>query len=113
MSLRKSKKEALHYGKLGSIDMTNVIPGVNDLETLEPDLSKEWHLTKNGTLSPKDVTLNSGVKVWWKCTHGHEWKTSVVKRTKRNFSCPYCKNTRASPGNCLAIKNPLFPAIPS
>ena len=33
------------------------------LAKLNPKLSKEWHPTKNGSLTPNDVTINSGKKV--------------------------------------------------
>ena len=31
-----------------------------------PHLVKEWHPTKNGDLTPKDVTYGSNKKVWWR-----------------------------------------------
>jgi len=39
--------------------------GYNDLETRYPDIAKEWHPTKNGSLKPSEVSHGSGVKVWW------------------------------------------------
>lgn len=39
--------------------------GFNDLATFCPELAKEWHPTKNGDLTPFDVTCKSGKKVWW------------------------------------------------
>ena len=32
----------------------------NCLKTLNPALAREWHPTKNGSLTPKDVTVSSG-----------------------------------------------------
>ena len=32
-----------------------VLKGFNDLLTVRPDLAKEWHPTKNGSLTPRDV----------------------------------------------------------
>ena len=45
--------------------------GENDLQTLYPELAKEWHPTKNKKLTPAYVTAQSGHKVWWlgKCGH--------------------------------------------
>ena len=37
-----------------------------------PELSKEWHPTKNGDLTPYDVTVGSHKKVWWICSKGHK-----------------------------------------
>ncbi len=66
-----------------------VVPGKNDLATTYPEISKEWHPTKNGELTPKDVTGGSHEKVWWKCPHGHEYMTAVLYRT-RGTNCPIC-----------------------
>ena len=73
-----------------------VVPSVS-LATLYPKLAKEWHPTKNDSLTPFDVTPYSGLKVWWKCSRGddHEWKTTVAHRAgERN--CPYCTLTPQS-----------------
>ena len=64
----------------------------NCLATLNPDLAKEWHPTKNGDLTPFEVTPVSGKKVWWKCEHGedHEWESTVANRAKGD-RCTVCK----------------------
>ena len=36
------------------------------LATKNPALSREWHPTKNGDLTPLDVSPGSNKKVWWK-----------------------------------------------
>jgi hypothetical protein len=45
-----------------------------------PNLANEWHPTKNGELSPYDVTNGSNKKVWWKCAKGndHEWEGNKI-----------------------------------
>mgnify|MGYP005702278633 CR=1 FL=1 len=68
----------------------------NSLATLNPNLAKQWHPKKNGNLTPLDVTLNSGKKVWWKCNrvNDHEWLAQI---SNRNISeCPYCTLTPQS-----------------
>ena len=79
----------------------------NCLATLNPGLAKEWHPTKNGDLTPFEVTLVSGKKVWWKCEHGedHEWESTVANRAKGD-RCTVCKNKKIVNSNCLAILNP-------
>ena len=67
----------------------NIILGYNDFATVMPSIAKEWHPTKNGDLTPQDVTVGSNKKVWWLCEKGHEWKTSVVHRSNGN-RCPKC-----------------------
>ena len=69
------------------------ISGVNDLQTLNPELAKEWHPTKNDNLYPKDVKSNSNKKVWWVCKKGHEWKASIVNRN-RGRGCPECSKEK-------------------
>lgn len=54
-----------------------------------PELAKQWHLTKNGTLTPYDVTCGSGKKVWWQCSKGHEWQAAIYSRSNGN-GCPIC-----------------------
>ena len=58
-----------------------VLLGFNDLASLHPTLAAEWHPTKNGALSPYNVTVSSGKKVWWQCSQGHEWEDTIYHRT--------------------------------
>ena len=61
----------------------------NCLQTVNPELAKEWHPTKNEKLTPRDVTYGSGKKVWWMCSRGHEWQAVISSRTKGN-ACTFC-----------------------
>ena len=45
----------------------------NNLQVRNPDLAREWHPTRNGSLLPKEVRPKSGKKVYWLCSKGHEW----------------------------------------
>ena len=42
-------------------------PKGKSLAELNPELANEWHPSKNGDLSPFDVTMRSDLSVWWKC----------------------------------------------
>jgi len=77
----------------------------NSLFFLNPQLAKEWHPKKNGRLSPKDVSLKSGKKVWWICKKGHEWQAVIYNRSIGR-GCPYCANKQVSSDNCLFAVNP-------
>ena len=79
----------------------------NCLATLNPELAKQWHPTKNGKLTPYDVTPNSSKKIWWKCPKGvdHEWKISVYRRSSGG-NCPVCSNQKVVLSNCLSTLNP-------
>ena len=65
------------------------VPGVTDLETLNPAVAAEWNHDKNGDLLPSMVTAGSNQKVWWVCEDGHEWATTVSSR-KRGSRCRIC-----------------------
>ena len=84
----------------------------NQLSIQYPEISKQWHTTKNGNLKPSQVTTGSGKKVWWKCSEGedHEWKVAINNRTGRNDGCPFCSGRRASNNDNLVIKNPALAA---
>lgn len=77
----------------------------NSLFTINPSLSLEWHPTRNGTLTPKDVLPKSSKKVWWVCQKGHEWQSSIAKRSLGR-GCHYCANRAVNIENCLATINP-------
>lgn len=85
-----------------------VAPGFNDLASLNPILVAEWNSHRNGDLSPTMVSSGSGKKVWWKCSLGHEWQSSIANRVRGN-GCPYCSNKKILPGyNDLATTNPVL-----
>lgn len=69
-----------------------VLEGKNDLATVYPALSLEWHPTRNESLLPTHVTANSNKRVWWICAMGHEWRTSINHRANGS-GCPYCKKS--------------------
>lgn len=71
--------------------------GVNDLAFLEPDISSEWHPTKNGALTPQDFVRFSNKQAHWKCDKGHEWSAVIVSRTKMRSGCPSCAETGYRP----------------
>ena len=83
-----------------------LLVGFNDLTTRNPKLALEWHPTKNGGLTPKNVMPGTNKKVWWLCEKGHEWENSVNVRNGGN-GCPYCTNQIVLKGyNDLATLNP-------
>lgn len=70
-----------------------VVAGKNDLITTHPHLAKEWHPSKNGELSPTNVTYGSGKKVWWLCPFNHEYKATLLHRA-HGTDCPKCNDGR-------------------
>jgi hypothetical protein len=77
----------------------------NCLHAINPTLAKEWHPTRNGSLTPRDVTLNSARRIWWICKKGHEWEATVSNRSS-GTGCPYCAGKLVCDDNCLETLNP-------
>ena len=55
-----------------------------------PDIADQWHPTRNGDLTPADVTPGYSSRVWWQCSRGHEWQAVVATRTNQGNACPDC-----------------------
>lgn len=82
-----------------------VLAGFNDLETLYPEVAKEWS-DRNFPLLPSQVTAFANRKVWWKCGEGHEWFTLISTRSSGS-KCPYCSGIKFLKGfNDLATTHP-------
>ncbi|MES0397537.1 MAG: zinc-ribbon domain-containing protein [Syntrophobacteria bacterium] len=81
----------------------------NCLQTINPELAKQWHPKKNGRLTPQDVTPNSDKKAWWTCGSGHEWKATISNRN-RGRGCPCCAGRAVCDDNCLQTVNPSLAA---
>ena len=77
-----------------------VLEGYNDLQSLEPELAKEWHPTKNGELKPTEIGRGTKKKVWWQCSKylDHEWDASITLRTCQGQGCPICSGRRTLEG---------------
>ncbi|WP_411701017.1 zinc-ribbon domain-containing protein [Conyzicola sp.] len=66
-----------------------LITGVNDLETVEPLMSMEYHPYLN--LKAADEIFPGDQKHWWRClTDGHNHQQTVQNR-KQSKGCPKCK----------------------
>lgn len=85
-----------------------IVPGINDLFTVHPELATEWDYDKND-VNPIIINYHSPRKVWWKCSRGHEWEASLADRTRADGAtgCPYCSNKKVLEGfNDLATLRP-------
>ncbi len=82
-----------------------VVPGINDLVTLRPDVAAEW----NDDRSAATVSVGSDYEASWRCAEDHIWRMRVYRRTQagRPQGCPYCAGKRVSVGvNDLATLRP-------
>jgi hypothetical protein len=78
-----------------------LLPGHNDLATLNPELAKEadgW--------DPTTVFAGTNLKLNWKCKLGHKWKAPSYSRNAGN-GCPTCSGKKILVGfNDLASLYP-------
>jgi hypothetical protein len=83
-----------------------IVSKENNLSVISPEIAKQWHPIKNGTLTPDKVKPGSRKKVWWKCDKGHEWQAVINSRKKISKRCPLCSNRRASKEYNLSTSRP-------
>jgi hypothetical protein len=81
-----------------------------NLEVINPGLAKEWHPTRNGKLTPREVTPGTDRRVWWQCEKGHEWEANICHRKKTG--CPDCamekvKNKKRGSVSLLEVRPDL------
>lgn len=91
------------------------VSATNCLAATHPEIAKH---TKNGDLTPFDITFGShkrawwqcsiaedhewettiNKKFWWKCPKEHEWKSTINNRTNvainGGSNCPYCRESK-------------------
>jgi len=82
----------------------------NSVAKMHPQLARQWHPSRNGTLTPRDIGAGSDRMVWWRCCAGpdHEWQATIFQRTHMHTRCPFCVNQRASVTNSLRA---LYPHV--
>ena len=69
------------------------------IENSREDLLEQWDYENNLTLIPEQCTPGMGKKVFWKCSLGHKWQTSIYARTGRSKTgCPICSNKKVLVG---------------
>ena len=81
----------------------------NTLADLYPQIAAQWHPTRNGELTPEQVTPGLTTGVWWICAGEHVWQAGINSRV-RGTGCPYCSGRRATSGRNLASVHPKLAA---
>jgi hypothetical protein len=65
-------------------------PRCASLAVRHPEVAAAWHPTKNGRLTPMDVSPGSNRVVWWRCpAGGHAFRSAVYNRVRAR-RCPRC-----------------------
>ena len=82
----------------------------NNLAVHNPALAAQWHPTRNGDVTPADITPFAGRKTWWLCTAGHEWVSKVADRNRAGHGCPYCAGHLPTATNNLGVHNAALAA---
>ena len=81
----------------------------NSLQSLRPDLIKEWDFGLNTSINPNEVPVSSNLKVHWKCIKGHRWVSSIVNRTKnKGTTCPVCSGRKSVNETSFGYLYPLL-----
>ena len=82
-----------------------LISGKNDLQTLYPDIAKEWDYACNDC-APSSVFPNSNKKYHWVCSLGHKWEAKPNMRVAGR-GCPICSGNKVLAGfNDLQTTHP-------
>ena len=82
-------------------------PFEDSLAQTNPEIASEWDWDANSPLTPEMFSKGSNRKVYWVCSKGHQWKSSIGGRTASvNSRCPYCSRSKLSPEFSLAQLNP-------
>jgi hypothetical protein len=66
----------------------------NSLAAVSPRIAREWHPTKNGKLTPRDVVAGTTRRIWWRCAFAHVWSATITNRARLGSNCPECWRLR-------------------
>lgn len=72
-----------------------LLKGYNDLQTMYPQIAKEWDNDKNDK-KPSEVKSCENYIAYWTCQDcGYSWKTNVKNRTYNKTGCPKCMKEKS------------------
>jgi hypothetical protein len=75
---------------------TDKVCPCQSLKHRKPDLANEWHASKNGSLTPEDVSTGSHKKAWWRCgVCYHVYDALIKSRASNGSGCPKCRVNKA------------------
>jgi hypothetical protein len=83
----------------------------NSMRNLFPKVSSEFHISKNGIMTPDNLVPGTNKKIWWVCNSiskkpcGNEWRTSGDKRCFQNTGCPVCSHSLVHPDGRNSMMN--------
>lgn len=71
---------------------SKVVQGVNDLETMYPEIASEW--SSRNEKKPSEVKYSSAITAEWDCKNGHSFTMYLPERTRstrKSRGCPECR----------------------
>jgi hypothetical protein len=85
-----------------------VVPSTS-LKKYYPNISNQWHPTKNKPFSPDKIYKGTNKSFWWKCdvADDHIWKSRVADRID-GHNCPMCSGNIVVRSNSLGSTRPLL-----
>ena len=83
-------------------------PGFNDLQTRNPQVAIEYAIENHTPVT--HILFGSNKKVLWRCTKGHEWRTTVVARTLLEHGCASCVS--ATSREETAVHDEMLKSLP-
>lgn len=72
---------------------------------LYPDIAQQWDVKKNVALKPDQLLPKSNRKVWWICTQGHSYHSTIASRVSGR-GCPICSGNLVIESTSFAAKFP-------
>lgn len=68
-----------------------ILLGYNDFATTHAQFLSEWNYERNGDVVPQSISFGYDKPLWWKCSKGHEYLSTISNRIKGS-ACPQCAN---------------------
>lgn len=100
-------KRSARTAGCGYCSNRKAMAGFNSLVDTHFEVSKSWHPTANGDLTPDQVIAGSDRTHYWLCAKGHTFAATVTARTSNGNGCGVCSNRVVQAEvNSLAVMRP-------
>ena len=84
-------------------------PGINDLESLRPEIALTWDTLRNRGKEPSKTKVDSKEKFWWVCEKKHQFRMSVSERVSGGV-CSLCNQAPKHPESPISETHPNLAA---
>lgn len=84
-----------------------VVDEQNCMRTTHPELTRDFHPSANGPMTPDNTFASTYKTITWLCEKGHDWPATGHNRASQGTGCPYCANFSCWTGwNDMATTRP-------